>query len=101
MPLVGDARSQPFLHKGLRGVGFAMLTDGDASPERVRVIVTWEALAQATHVNIIRFPVALACFDSLRIKVEAAASKKFGRIGPEIEAFEGVPTLLLMTSDPM
>ena len=83
------------------GVGFGMVTNGGASPQPVRVVVTFEALAGAGHVNIIRFPAALACFESLRSRVEAAASTKFDRIGPRVQAFEGLPTILLMTGDPM
>jgi len=99
MSLVGDPKSQPFLHGRLRGVGFGMVTNGGGAPERVRVVVTFEALAEAGHVEIIRFPDALACFDLLRGRVEAAASTKFDRIGPAVQPFEGVPTILVMTGD--
>ena len=99
MSLVGGPGSQPFLHSGLRGVGFGMIANGGGPPERVRVVVTFEALAEAGRVDTIRFPAALACFDSMRSRVEAAASKKFDRIGPAIAGFEGVPTILLMTGD--
>jgi len=101
MSLVGDPKSQPFLHRGLRGVGFAMVTNGGGPREQVRVVVTFEALAEAGHVEIIRFPEALACFDTLRSRVEAAASTKFDRIGPEVQPFEGLPTILLMTGEAM
>ena len=101
MSLVGDRGSQPFLHTGLRGVGFVMVANGGGPPQRVRVVVTFEALAEAAHVKIIRFPTALACFESLRDRVEAAASRKFDRIGPALQEFEGVPTILLMTGDPV
>ena len=101
MSLVGDAGFQPFLHKRLRGIGFAMNANGGGPPQRVRVVVTFEALAEASHVNIIRFPTALACFDTLRSRVEAAASTKFDRIGPGLQEFEGIPTVLLMTGDPI
>jgi hypothetical protein len=99
MSLVGDAQSQPFLHNGLRGVGFAMIASGGGSRGNVRVIVTFEALAEAGHVGIIRFPETLACFDVLRSRVEAAASTKFDRIGPAVQPFEGVPTILVMTGE--
>jgi len=101
MSLVGDPRSQPFLHNGLRGVGFGMVTNGGGPRERVRVIVTFEALAEAGHVEIIRFPEALACFDVLRSRVEAAASTKFDRIAATVQPFEGEPTILLMTGEAM
>lgn len=101
MSLVGDAGFQPFLHKGLRGVGFAMNANGGGPLQRVRVVVTFEALAEASHVDIIRFPTALACFHTLRSRVEAAASTKFDRIGRGLQEFEGVPTVLLMTGDPI
>jgi hypothetical protein len=79
-----------------------MIASGGGTRERVRVVVTFEALAAADHlIEINRFPIALAHFDGLRSRVEAAASRKFDRIDHEIEAFEGVPTLLLMTGDPM
>ena len=98
MSLVADPRSQPFLHSGLRGVSFGMIADGSVSHERVRVVVTFEALAEAGHLDIIRFPTALACFDSMRSRVEAAASTKFDRIGP-VQPFQGLPTMLLMTGE--
>ena len=101
MSLVGDPKSQPFLHEGLHGVGFGMIANDGGSRESVRVVVTFEALAAAGHVEIIRFPDALACFDTLRSRVEAAASTKFDRIGPAIQPFEGVPTILLMTGEAM
>jgi hypothetical protein len=101
MSLIGDPNSQPFLHKGLRGVGFGMIAGESGPRERVRVVVTFEALAEAGHVGIIRFPEALACFHSLRSRVEAAANTKFDRIGPRVAAFEDVPTILLMTGDAM
>jgi hypothetical protein len=102
MSLVGDPHSEPFLHSGLHGVGFGMITNGGQMRERVRVVVTFEALAEASHViEINRFGVALAHFDSLRSRVEAAASQKFDRIGTALQAFEGVPTVLLMTGEPM
>jgi hypothetical protein len=101
MSLIGDPKSHPFLHRGLRGVGFGMIAGGGGSREQVRVVVTFEALAEAGHVNIIRFPDALACFETIRSRVETAASTKFDRIGPRLQAFEGVPTILLMTGEAM
>ncbi len=100
MSLVGDSRSQPFLHRGLRGVGIGMVANGGGSREQVRVVVTFEALAEASRASeITRFAVALACFDSFRPRIEAAASRKFDRIGPALQAFEGIPTILLTTGD--
>ncbi len=101
MSLIGDPSSRPFLHGGLRGVGFGMIANGGSSHESVRVVVTFEALAGAAHVEIIHFPEALACFDTLRSRVEAAASTKFDRIGPSVQPFEGVPTILVMTGEAM
>ena len=101
MPLVGDPESKQFLHGGLRAVCFGMIAHGGESLQRVRVIVTFEALAEVSHVNIIRFPAALEGFRSFRGRIEAAASVKFDRIGPKVEEYEGLPTVLLMTSDPM
>ena len=101
MPLVSDPESKPFLHGGLRAVGFGMIAHGGESLQRVRVIVTFEALAEVSNVNINRFLAALECFRSFRNRLEAAASVKFDRIGPSVEEYEGLPTVLLMTGDPM
>ena len=102
MPLVGDPVSQPFLHVGLHGVGFGMIAHGGESLKRVRIVVTFQALAEIGHTDeIIGFPVALACFDGFRNRIEVAASQKFDRIGPALQEFEGVPTVLLMTGDPI
>jgi hypothetical protein len=101
MPLVGDPGCQPFLHGRLRGVGFGMIANGDESLQRVRVVVTFHALAEMSHVyEIICFPVALDRFRSFRDRIEAGASRKFDRIASRLQDYDGLPTVLLMTGDP-
>jgi hypothetical protein len=101
MPLVGSRDSKPFFHDRLRGVGFRMHANGKGTIREVRVVVTYHALAEIGQAKIVHFPDALECFESLRERIEAAASEKFDLIDPEIQAFEGLPTVLLMTGDPI
>jgi hypothetical protein len=40
-------------------------------------------------------------FDKFRARIEAAASDKFDRIGPDAEKYEDMPTVRLTNNDPI
>ena len=99
MPLIGDPEFKPLFDSKLRGVAFQMKAND--SLRNVRVVVTYHALSDINEAEIMNFPVALECLKSFRDRIEAAASMKFDRIGLGVSEWEGFPTVLLMTGDPL
>ncbi|MCP4615052.1 MAG: hypothetical protein GY844_01320 [Bradyrhizobium sp.] len=93
MPLTREFDVRPVFHRELRGLDFRMVSNGDAAPRQIRVVITFQALAAASRTEIEDLPTALQCFARLRSKIEAGASAKFGRIGPGIDQYQGVPHL--------
>jgi len=101
MSLTADSGVKPVYDDRLRGMSFRMVSNGAAAPQPVRVVVTVQALADLVHANVDDCSAATEAFDHLRAATEAAATVKFDRIGPAIQPYEGVPTFLLMTGDPI
>jgi hypothetical protein len=76
------------------------MTVEDASPVRpVRVFVSYEALADLDPANVRDLAAAFEHFDRFRERIEAAASDKFDRDGPDAEKYEGMPTIRLTRRD--
>lgn len=69
-------------------------------PEAIQVFVTFEALAALTEMSILSESAARECFDFNRAKIEAAASNKFDQ-NRAPSRYEGWPTVLLMSGDPV
>jgi hypothetical protein len=101
MLLTGDPDTRPAFHNQLRGLDFRMVSNGDAAPRQIRIVITFQALAAISRTEVEDIPTALQCFERFQARIEAGASAKFGRIGPNVSEFEGIPTFLLMTDDPM
>jgi Protein of unknown function (DUF1488) len=101
MPLVGDEKSKGAAHSELRAIGFWMSVKGAHPVQSVRVFVSFEALAELEPANIRDLAAAFAHFDKFRARIEAAASEKFDRDGPDAEKYEGMPTIRLTTNDPI
>jgi hypothetical protein len=101
MPWISDSENKPAFHDTLRGVSFHMVSKNGEAPQHIRVVVTYEALAAVSGSEITDLPAALECFEKLRERLEAAANTKLNRIRADIEAFEGIPTFLLMTGEPI
>ena len=99
--LTRDPDVRPAFHNELRGLDIRMVSNGGVAPRQIRVVVTFHALAAISQTEIEDLPTALQCFERFEARIEAGASAKFGRIGPEIGEYEGVPTFLLMTGDPL
>ncbi|MEW6394995.1 MAG: hypothetical protein AB1582_10640 [Pseudomonadota bacterium] len=94
-----DPNFEPTFHPRLRGIAFRMMSKEDQAHCKVRVIVTLHALAEMDRTSVDNETTALECFKRFRGRIEAAASIKFGLLGPRVEEFEGLPTFLLMTGD--
>jgi hypothetical protein len=101
MPLIADAGSKPVYDDRLRGMSFQMVSNNGADLQQVRVVVTVQALADLAHADVDDSSTAADAFEHLRAAIESAASVKFDRIGPRIEPYQGMPTFLLMTGDPI
>lgn len=101
MPLTGEPGFKPFFHRKLQAIGFQMKATENGALRHVRVIVTYHALADINHAEIMDFQAALECLRRFQDRIETAASKKFDRIGRDVSDYEGFPTVLLMTSDPI
>jgi hypothetical protein len=86
MPLVVEGKSKAITHSELRAVGFWMTVKGAVPVRPVRVFVSYEALADLAPSNI---RAAFEHFDRFRARIEAAASDKFDRHGPDAEKYEG------------
>lgn len=101
MPLVGHPDVEPVFHRSLRGIAFVMLSNEMSAAQQVRVVVTLQALAQFCIHPVDDPPISLQCFDRFRKRIEDAASAKFERIDSQIQEYEGIPTFMLMTGDPI
>ena len=101
MPLVSDSKGKAVAHGELRAIGFWMIVRGASPIKPVRVFVSYEALAELDPFDIRDFASAFEHFESFRARIEAAASDKFDRDGPDAEKYEGMPTVRLTTHDPI
>jgi hypothetical protein len=99
MPLVGDGKSKGVAHSELRAIGFWMSVKGSLPIQPVRVFVSFEALAELEPANIGDLAAAFDHFDKFRARIEAAASDKFDRDGPDAEKYEGMQTVRLSVND--
>jgi hypothetical protein len=101
MPLVVEGKSTAIIHSELRALGFWMTVKGAVPVRPVRVFVSYEALADLDPSNIRDLAAAVEHFDKFRARIEAAASDKFDRVGPDAEKYEGMPTVRLTNNDPI
>jgi hypothetical protein len=99
MPLVSDDKSKPVPHSNLMAIGVWMSVEGHKPSQPVRVVVTYEALSQLDPTNVRDLRTALECFDRFRSRIEAAASRKFDRVGFDADKYEGMPAIRLTTDD--
>jgi hypothetical protein len=99
MPLEGDGKGKAVTHSELRAIGFWMSVKGARPVQPVRVFVSYEALAQLDPTNIRDLAAAFDHFDRFRDRIEAAASEKFDRQGPDAEKYEAMQTVRLTTHD--
>lgn len=96
---VGSHRRKAVARSELRAIGFWMTVKGAAPVRPVRVFVSYEALAQLDPFDIRDLAAAFEHFDRFRSRIEAAASDKFDRDGPDAENYEGMLTIRLTTND--
>lgn len=101
MPLAADGKGKAVADSQLRAIGFWTAVDGDVPVRPVRVFVSYEALAQLDPFDIRDLASAFEHFERFRSRIEAAASDKFDRDGPDAEKYEGMPTIRLTTNDPI
>jgi hypothetical protein len=101
MPLMGDGKGKAVAHGELRAIGFWMTVKGATPIKPVRVFVSYEALAQLDPFDIRDLVSAFEHFERFRARIEAAASDKFDRDGPDAEKYEGMPTIRLTNNDPI
>ncbi|MBV8701556.1 DUF1488 family protein [Bradyrhizobium sp.] len=97
--LIRDGRSTAVAHSGLRAIGLWMTVKGSQPSQPVWVFVSCEALADLDPGNIRDLASAFVQFDTVRSRIEAAASKKFKPDGSDGERYEGMPTVWLIKSD--
>jgi hypothetical protein len=98
MPLVPAPGERPVFHRGLRAVGFFMHSEGAVPPETVRVLVTFEALADLTDTKIADELKAREQLDDVRTSLETAASRRFDSM-KSAPLYDGWPTILLTSGD--
>src|SRR5215831_14854115 len=101
MPLAADGKGKAVAHSELRAIGFWMTVKGGVPVRPVRVFVSYEALAQLDPFDIRDLASAFEHFDRFRSRIEAAASDKFDRDGPDADKYEDMPTIRLTTNDPI
>jgi hypothetical protein len=99
MPLVVEGKSTAIIHSELRALGFWMTVKGAVPVRPVRVFVSYEALADLDPSNF--RDLAAAVEHKFRTRIEAAASDKFDRVGPDAEKYEGMLTVRLSNNDPI
>jgi hypothetical protein len=98
MPLESSGLGR-ITHNSLKVVGFWMCVEGADPVQPVRVLITYEALAQFDPSQVRDIEAALLVFDENRPQIEAAASMKFDASGIEPETYEGQPMIKLRTDD--
>jgi hypothetical protein len=98
MPLESSGLGR-ITHSGLKAVGFWMCVEGADPVQPVRVLVTYEALAQLDPSQVRDLEAALLVFDENRPQIEAAASMKFDASEIDPETYEGQPMIKLRTDD--
>ena len=85
MPIVSDGNGKAVTHGELRALGFWM-TVKEATPIKpVRVFVSYEVLAQLDPFDVQDLASAFERFERFRARIEAAASYKFDRHGPDAD----------------
>ena len=99
MPLIANGKGKAVAHGELRAIGFWMIVKGATPIKPVRVFVSYEALAQLDPFDIRDLASAFEHFERFRARIEAAASDKFDRHGPDADKYEGMPTIRLTTND--
>ena len=99
MPLVSDGKGKAVAHGELRAIGFWMTVKGVSPVKPVRVFVSYETLAELDPFDIRDLASAFEHFERFRSSIEAAASDKFDRHGPDADKYEGMPTIRLTTND--
>ena len=90
-----DLRNADFDRKA---IGFWMEADGKVTGP-VRVLVTYEALAQLDPQQVRDLDGALTTFDKNRARIDAAASIKFDASDDHLETDEGRPLIILHDHD--
>jgi hypothetical protein len=76
-----------------------MSVEGRTPIQPVRVLVSYEALAELDPTNVRDLHGALENFDRFRSQIEGAASRKFDRDGFDPDKYEGMPAIRLITND--
>jgi Protein of unknown function (DUF1488) len=99
MPLSVEGGGKAVAHGDHRAVGFWMTVGGTIPLQPVRIFVSYEALAQLDPLDIRDFAAAFQQFERFRARIEATASEKFDREGPDPEKYEGMPTVRLTSND--
>ncbi|MCP3459331.1 MULTISPECIES: DUF1488 family protein [unclassified Bradyrhizobium] len=97
-PLATDGKGKAVAHSELRSW---MTVKGTVPVQPVRVFVSYEALAQLDPFDIRDFAAAFEHFERFRTRIEAAASDKFDRDGPDADKHEGMLAIRLTTNDPI
>jgi|SRR5689334_2786341 len=101
MPLVREGQSPLVRHDVHRSIGVWMTVEGSDPVQPVRVLISYEALAQLDPTNVRDLHAASQHFEKFRTRIETAASEKFDRGGIESEKWEDMPLIRLTSSDPM
>ncbi len=78
-----------------------MSVKGDGPVRPVRVFVSYEALAELDPFDLRDLAPAFEHFERFRARIEAAASEKFDRDGPDAEKYEDLPIIRLTRNDPI
>ena len=99
MPLVSDPKSKPLSHSNSRAIGIWMSVEGRTPIQPVRVLLSYDALAELDPKNVRDLHSALENFDRFRSQIESAASRKFDGDGFDPDKYEGMPAIRLTTSD--
>lgn len=99
MPLIRDPNTRPVTHDSRRCVGFWMLDAHKSPSQPVRILVTYEALAQLDPNDVRDLHAAFEHLDRFQPQIELAASQKYDRGDVEAERHEGQPVIMLRSSD--
>ena len=99
--MVSKGQSPVVRHDTHRAIGFWMSVEGSNPIQPVRVLISYEALAELDPTNVRDLAAAFEHFDKFRSRIEMAASKRFDRGGIEPEKYENMPLIRLTTDDPI